>query len=115
MYSITEEFVKWLHGLNYAASTYPPKNGAEFVTVERTGGNVSDMVDHPTMAIQTWAATEPRAEEMANAIRNAALTGTRPDGVHGIAVNAGPYPFWDEDTRCPRYQLVLDVTCQLID
>lgn len=115
MYSITEEFVKWIRSLGFAASTYPPKTGTEFVTVERTGGNVVDLVDHPAIAVQTWAATEPRAEEMANTIRNAALTSTMPDGVYRIDVNAGAYPFWDESTRLPRYQIVFDVTCQLVD
>jgi len=38
----------------------------------------------------------------------------RPLGVHAISVSAGPYRFYDEATRRPRYQLVLDVTCQLI-
>lgn len=115
MYSVTEQFVTWLRDLGYSASTWPPADGTEFVTVERTGGSVSDLVDHPTMAIQTWAQTEPRAEEMAVEIRNEALLSTLPDGVNHIAVNAGPYPFWDEDTRLPRYQLVLDVTCNLTD
>ena len=115
MYSITEQFVAWLDGLGYAASTYPPSSGTEFVTVERTGGYVADMVDHPSMAVQTWAADEPRAEEMANTIRNAAVIGPLPYGVTKIEVNSGPYPFWDESTRLPRYQIALDVTCQLTD
>jgi len=115
VYSITEEFIRWLNALDFRASTYPPKSGNEFVTVERTGGNVVDMVDHPVIAVQTWAATETRAEEMANTIRNTALLSTRPVGVNRIEVNSGPYPFWDESTRLPRYQIVFDVTCQLID
>lgn len=115
MYSVTEEFVKWLDSLGFASSTYPPATGDEFVTVERTGGGVTDLVDHPMVAVQTWAQTEPRAEEMANTIRNAALLSTRPDGVTRIDVNSGPYSYWDESTRLPRYQIVFDVTCQLID
>lgn len=114
MYSVTEEFVKWINGLSYTASTYPPASGDKFVTVERTGGYVADLVDHPTIAIQTWAQTETDAEEMALEIRNEALLSTVPFGVNHIAVNSGPYPFWDEDTRLPRYQLVLDVTCNLV-
>lgn len=114
MYSITEQFVTWLKGLGYDASTYPPKDGDEFVTVERTGGSVTDLVDHPTIAIQAWAETEPRAEEMALSIRNEALLSSMPVGVNSIAVNSGPYPFWDEYTRLPRYQIVFDVTCNLI-
>ena len=118
-YSITEQMVAWLSTLGYAAMTQPdadaPDSPREFVTVERTGGYVSDLVDHPTMAVQAWAQTEPRAEEIANEVRMACLTGSLPYGVHRIAVNSGPYAFWDEDTRCPRYQLVLDITSQLTD
>ena len=113
MYSITEAMVSWLSGLGYAASTYPPKTGTEFVTVQRTGGSVSDLVDHPMMAVQTLAATETRAEEMANAIRLSALTCQRPEGVASIKVNSGPYPYWDESTRLPRYQLYLECAAQI--
>lgn len=116
MYSITEEVVKWLSGLGYSASTYPSASATPpFVTVERTGGGVTDLVDHPLMAVQAWAATEEDAEEIAVQIRNEALTGTVPYGVGKMDVNAGPYPFWDEETRYPRYQIVFDVTCQLTD
>ena len=113
MYSVEQSFVAWLTAKGYAASTYPPDRGSEFVTVERTGGRVADLIDHPTVAIQTWAQTPPRAEEMALSIRNA-LFYSRPDGVANIAVD-GLYPFWDESTRLPRYQLVLDCTAQLTD
>lgn len=113
MYSVEQSFVEWLSDRNYAASTHPPKEGTEFVTVERTSGGVIDMLDHPTVAIQTWAQTAPRAEEMALSIRNA-LFYSRPEGVAHIQVD-GLYPFWDEDTRLPRYQLVLDCTAQLTE
>lgn len=114
-YSVTESFVSWLSSLGYRASTRPPKTGSEFATVERTGGGVVDMVDRPTMAVQAWAQSEDRAEEMANEIRLAALAGPMPRGVQRIWVDAGPYPFWDEDTRMPRYQVVLGAACQLTD
>lgn len=110
MFSATESLISWLTANGYAASSYPPESGSEFVTVERTGGGVADMVDHPTMAVQTWAATEVRAEEMAIAIRDAILTMAGPDGFASLRVNSGPYPFWDEYTRMPRYQTVYDCT-----
>ena len=114
MYSITEQVVTWLSSLGYAASTYPPSNAPdEFVTVERTGGGVVDMVDHPIIAVQAWASTEARAEELATAIRNEALTSSKPAGVHRMGVDSGPYPFWDESTGKPRYQVVFDTTCIL--
>lgn len=115
MYSVTEAFVSWLNAEGYNASTWPKADApAEFVTVERTGGGTEDMVDHPTVAIQAWAPTEVRAETMSVDIRNKLMCESRPQGVTKVNVNAGPYPFWDEDTRCPRYQTVYDCTSILV-
>ena len=116
MYSVTEQLIKWLVQHGYKASSYPSADAKPpFVTVERTGGSVADMVDHPSVAIQTWADTEAEAEEMALNIRDALLLESRPFGVTHVSVNSGPYPFWDESTRYPRYQLALDLTTQLTE
>lgn len=113
MYSLTESLITWLSALGYTAHTRPPKNApAEFVTVERTGGYTENFVDHASIAIQTWAATEARADEMANAIRYAAIVGERPDGIAHMSVS-GLYPFFDPSTGKPRYQLTLDVTAHI--
>ena len=112
-YSVTEAFVAWLNNLGYRASTYPPADGVEFVTAERTSGGVESLIDYPSMAIQVWAQTEPRAEEIANEIRYALLTQSRPAGVAHVSINAGPYRFYDDDTRLPRYQLVVDCTTHI--
>lgn len=112
-YSITEAFVAWLESMGYRASTYPPADGDEFVTIERTSGGVENLIDYPSIAIQAWAETETRAEEIANDIRYALLTTSRPEGVAHISINAGPYRFYDEDTRLPRYQLVVDCTTHI--
>ena len=113
-FSVTEAMVSWLGSLGYAASTRRHDGSpVELVTVERTGGGVRSWVDHPTMAVQAWAATEDRAEAMANDVRLALTSTTPPPGIHAVRVNSGPYPFFDEGTRLPRYQLVLDVSCQL--
>lgn len=113
-FSVTEAMVAWLASMGYDASMDVP--GAmpdEFVTVERTGGGASSMVDHPVMAVQCWALAGERAEAMANEARLRLLTETPPPGVHSVRANAGPYKFNDPDTRRPRWQFVLDVACQL--
>ena len=115
MYSVTAAFVQWLIAHGYDAHSYPPADSDEFVTVERTGGGVVDMVDHPTIAVQTWAQTEARAEDMANEIRYLVLTEAPPEGVHSVTVETGAYRFYDEYTRLPRFQLVLDAACQLTE
>lgn len=110
-YSITEQFVSWLNSLGYTASTYPAADAqTPFVTVERVGGGVEDMVDRPQIAIQAWADTEAEAEALSTSIRNHAALGGKPYGVLSVFVNTGPYPFWDESTGKPRYQLLLDCT-----
>lgn len=117
MLSVTESMVAWLAGLGYRASTRVPEDApgspSEFVTVERTNGGVTDLVDSPQFAVQTWAQTEDRAEQMANAIRMEAMTGTLPHGFSEMKPSIGPYPFFDESTRCPRYQTVYECTAHI--
>ena len=112
MYSATEELVNWLTTKGYSAYTYPPKSGSGFVTVERTGGSVIDLVDHPTFAIQVWSDTIAQAEANCIAIRNALVTGDVPAGFYRVEAES-MYPWYDETTRLPRYQLVINCTTQL--
>ena len=108
-------FIQWLIGKGYDAHAYPPKESTEFVTVERTGGGVTDLVDHPQITIQTWATDQLRASDMADEIRLALQLGDKPFGIYRADVNSGPYPFYDEETMMPRYQCVYDCTAQLIE
>lgn len=114
-YSIEEAVRNWLVSMGYDAYVRVPKDRPDrFVTVERTGGAVENLVDYPTVAIQTWAQTQAEAEEDASAIRMVALVGQLPEGVHSMRVNSGPYKFYDEDSMMPRYQILFDVACQLV-
>lgn len=116
VYSIEEAVRNWLVDMGYAAYVRVPKDRPQrFVTVERTGGGVENMVDYPLVAIQTWAQTQAEAEEDASAIRMVALVGNLPEGVHSMRVNAGPYKFYDEESMMPRYQVVFNVACQLVN
>jgi len=115
-YSVLAEFTEWLEDEWYVGSSIVPESEPDsFVTIERTGGYVEDMLDHPTIAVQCWAQTDAEAEDMALELRNRLLTEQRPLGVSSIRIESGPYRFYDETTRCPRYQLTLDVTCRLSD
>lgn len=113
-FSVTGALVDWLAGMNYAASTRVPSGATgTYVTVERAGGGPASWVDRPTIAVQVWAPTEDEAEGTANELRLRLLSERPPSGIHSVRVQAGPYPFFDDRTRCPRYQLVLDVAAQL--
>ena len=114
-FSVTEAMVSWLESLGYDAfSRVPGDMPNEFVTVEREGGRDRDLVDHALMAVQCWALTEDAAESLARAVRLALVMGETPAGIHGVTTNAGPYPFYDPETRRPRYQLVLEVACRVV-
>lgn len=112
MYSATESLIDWLTIKGYNAYSYPPKTGDSFIIVERTGGAVIDLVDHPTFAIQAWAKTEVDAESACIAIRNALAVGDVPDGFYRVEPDS-MYPWYDDSTRLPRYQLVINCTTQL--
>ena len=114
MYSATQALVDWLSAKGYQAHTYPPKTGDSFVTVERTGGGVRDLVDHPTFAIQAWDSTETGAEAVCIDIRARLVTGDVPDGFYRVEADS-MYPWYDDSTRLPRYQLVINCTTQLTD
>ena len=74
MYSITEEFVKWLGTLGFAASTYPPKNGTEFVTVERTGGDTTNyVVERALLSVQLFAESRAAVVALAGLMKEAVL------------------------------------------
>lgn len=118
-YSVTKALIDWLLDLGFDAHANVPGSIPSYgtVTVERTGGYVADLVDHAEMAVQCWGETDLAAATLADDVRNYLLTrysSSRPVGTYAISVSAGPYRFYDEATRRPRYQLVLDVTCQLI-
>ncbi len=117
-YSIEAALVEWLGDLGYTASTNVPAHRPDrFVTVERESGGVDNLVDHPTVTVQTWALSRDEAETDGRDIRLLAETATRegtlPEGVYAMTANAGPYSFPDEDSDMPRYQTLYDITCAL--
>lgn len=122
-FNALEAFIAFVTALGYDAFSRPPGDTpdnpdpipAEYVTIERTGGYVDDMVDHPTFAVQCWAQTETRANAMAIELRNSILMDGAGDfGILGATIDAGPYAFFDEYTRSPRYQLVVSCACHLV-
>lgn len=115
-YSIEAVLVAWLRDEGYAAYTDVPANRPErFVTVERQGGGTENMVDLPSVTVQTWGRTRAEAEADGQAIKRlverATAEGTLPPGVYTMRTNAGPYAFDDPDSRERRYQTLYDISC----
>lgn len=85
----------------------PEDRPRRFLTVERTGGARSRIVDEGTYAVQAWA--ESRAEAMVLADRIAELLDEAPAHVDAIAAVevVSVYNFPDPDSGTPRYQLTV--------
>lgn len=115
VFSIEEAVIAWLTGKNYAAAQLMQAGASGvFVTVERVGGGVEDLVDHPSLAIQVWGDTELQAKNAAEQLRVEILLEAPPTGVHSWTVDEGPYLYPDADTRKPRYQMTVDASSQLL-
>lgn len=114
-FSIEAALVSWLPGVLGVPcyAEVPGERPEEFCTVERTGGSAGIGVDRPSVALQLWAPTKLRAQELALAARDAALyRAVEIPQVRSCSVNSGPYSFPDPDSRSPRYQLYLDLVTE---
>lgn len=89
-----------------------PMPSTDFITVERTGGETRDMVDHPMLAVQCWSSTRKGAADMADAVRRdlISLTGT---GGFGAVTVQSIYNWPDPLTRRARYQITVDATAHV--
>lgn len=88
------------------SSRVPKVRPAEFVRVMRTGGSQRDKVtDLPTVVVEAWAATESRANRIAQTVRGVLHELTELDGVPVYEVRefAGPANLPDPATAAVRY------------
>lgn len=91
----------------------PPVRPGEFATVERTGGRASVGIDRPSVAIQVWAASRERAEEVALDLRDMLVLRAAeliPE-VRSVQVT-GPYDFPGQETDQNRYQLHVELVTE---
>ena len=117
-YSITAAMVAFISSLNIGdgcSTQVPYTRPGRFQTLENIGGEIESKVCHTTMAIQCWALDESTAEADSNTVALAIETSMPPEGVHSMHVSQTGYPWFDDSTRCPRYQLVCEITHQLTD
>lgn len=81
---------------------------AEFVTVERTGGEEGRLVSRPMFAVGAWAASTWRAAVLAYKVVDALADMPRLDRVAGVDIHSvADYP--PDDGRA-RYQIACTIT-----
>lgn len=116
-FSVTAAMVAFIDALEIGdgcSTRVPYDRPGRFQTVENIGGEVDSKVCNTTVAVQCWALDEATAEADSNDVALAIETATPPAGVHSMHVVQTGYPWFDDSTRCPRYQLVCNITHQLV-
>jgi len=93
----------------------PKTRPVSFVTVERTGGNRDDygIIDHPIIAVQSWAESRYGASQLAYAV-DAAMHSMVGNGVVTSVETTTVYNFPSTDD-IPRYQGVYQLTSHALD
>lgn len=111
MFDVEQALIEWIPA-KVGAPCYaevPDPRPAEFVTVERTGGETSLGVDRPKLAVQAWGDTPALASALAGRLRLAlALESWEIPEVCRCRVPS-TYRFPDPDSRQARYQLDVDM------
>lgn len=106
---IEAALVAWLAANtgHHVSTDVPNPRPETLVSVERTGGGVTDLVmDNPTVAIQCWAPTRAQAAEMACGIRDMLPSFRYEAGIRRVEVNSiANFPAVDS----PRYQVVANI------
>lgn len=90
----------------------PETRPERFVTVERTGGQVSGLVDYPTFAVQCWGESRAEAAALASRATQALQSLVSYPQVASISVDS-LYNFPDPDSRQARYQLTVSAVIML--
>lgn len=92
-----------------AFASVPPNRPPVFITVERTGGACSLVLDKGQFAIQVWAESRKTASTLAQEARAGALALLHKPWCAGVELG-GLYNFPDPDSARARYQFTLEVS-----
>lgn len=86
----------------------PPNPPAIMVTVEKTGGRRSNLIDAATLAIQSWAPSVEQAAQINDQVKTAMAASVELDSISSCDLNAD-YNYTDNTRKRPRYQAVFEV------
>ena len=117
MASSEAALIAWLNAdpavLVEAFGSIPEVRPSSFITVERTGGQQTVIVDSPTLAVQCWAETRSEAMKLADLVAARLRDGWRQQPyVASCDVNS-IYNFPDPDSGQARYQLTVTATLMM--
>lgn len=84
----------------------PDERPGRFITVERTGGQTSRLMDYPTWAVQVWAEDRNAASDLAVTVGRRLMGGF--SLLHEVAdVDVTTTYNWPDESGQARYQMVV--------
>lgn len=86
----------------------PPNPPITMVTVEKTGGRRTNLIDAATLAIQSWAPSTEQAARLNDRVKAAMSDAVELDSISSVELNSD-YNFADQVRKRPRYQAVFDL------
>lgn len=103
--------IGWLNGddqiIPPAFGEIPADRPSSFVTVERTGGQRTQVMDYPTFAVQCWAGSRAEAADFAELVRDRLVRGFALHPRVASCDVASLYNFPDLESGQARYQLTV--------
>lgn len=117
MASSEAALIVWLNAdsavLVEAFGSIPEVRPSSFITVERTGGQQTTLIDSPTLAVQCWAGTRSEAMELADLVASRLRDGWRQQSYVAACDVNSIYNFPDPDSGQARYQLTVTASLML--
>lgn len=108
---IEEIVLKWLEQqLDMPVYMEEPTNKPDsFVLIEKTGSSRDNLINHATLAIQSYGTTMYNAAKLNESVKLAMDDIVQLDTIGSSALNSD-YNFTDETTKRYRYQCIYDLT-----
>ena len=80
----------------------------EFISIEKTGGGEDNYIYESVFAIQSWAQSMARADELNDIVKNEMRNIIVLDQISKCKLNTD-YNYPDKNTKRPRYQAVYEI------
>ena len=107
--AITIEYLKEALGTDEVYSEVPENPAEEFFVVDKTGGGETNLIKSAMLAIQSYAGSKARAEELNEELKDAMRLFPSREEIGGCHLNSD-YDFTNVAKKQYRYQAVYDIT-----
>jgi len=109
--NIEKRLISWLSGYGYDVyHRVPVERPDEFVTLQKeTSSHGAGKIEYPCVAIQVWGTSDSSVSDTAEDIVKLIKFHLNEQDDISVKGITGAYDYFDDDSKTPRYQIVLDL------